>query len=477
MPVQKKNNKILKSLEIGEANATIANIFALTSDYFCLISDQGKILSISQSLVEKLSIRSSPELIGSDIANILMVYGHHGEEQSIQSIFEGDQTTYDCLLKGSSPISATLNVARIENGSNGEITKVLLKIVEIGSSKVEKSADEKSRLVTRALQKTATAIYAKLKLSELLDEILAQIGRVISFDTASISLLENEDFRIVASRGFHNPLDIVGIKFPKMISPELKSPNFQSIETRQSFRLNNIPVEYPEFVHPPDGTILSWLVIPLLTKDSGIGTLNLDSFTQNHFTSDDQRIGELFAAQVSIAIENAVLYKQLEHNATYDELTGAYNRRHFLMLAEMELAFFNPEDYPISFIMVDLDNFKTLNHSFGHSMGDLILSSTAKVCRQHMRHDDSIGRYGGDEFLFLLPNTSISDAIIAAHRLSEAIVGQDFSAAGLKISVTASLGVSTFLANDTIASAIERADKALYLAKQSGRNQVVAMPS
>jgi len=116
-----------------------------------------------------------------------------------------------------------------------------------------------------------------------------------------------------------------------------------------------------------------------------------------------------------------------------------------------------------------------INDSYGHLAGDMILKSVAEICSNQVRKSDLIGRFGGDEFVIILPNNTIQDAQIAAERIRNAIAENTFSYHGNAISATASIGLATFCDGDDISSVFERADKALLTAKQSGRNRVVVI--
>ena len=316
------------------------------------------------------------------------------------------------------------------------------------------------------------AIYSKLELSELMDEILEQISKIIEFDSASISLLEEDLFHIVAQKGFIEPNDVIGLKFPVRLPDNDYSPNYVAISNRKSVRMGNVPAEYPFFVHPPDVTIRSWMTIPLLTRAGGIGTLNLDSYAENSFDEKDQMIAEIFAAQVSIAIENAVKYEDTSDEAKRDSLTGLYRRQHFEKLAKLEINLYNPQSYPICFAMFDIDIFKFINDTYGHPAGDQILKSIADLCLKGLRKNDLIGRYGGDEFVIIMPDVELPEAKTALTRLCELIANHEFQVENDKVHVSASFGLTNYSQRDSIKTVIQRADKALFGAKEHGRNQV-----
>ncbi|NPV87343.1 MAG: diguanylate cyclase [Anaerolineae bacterium] len=192
------------------------------------------------------------------------------------------------------------------------------------------------------------------------------------------------------------------------------------------------------------------------------------SFSQTEFALFCQA-----AEQISIALHNALLYRQLEQLATHDALTQLYNRRHFLQQAQREFLRARRYKKPLAAVMIDLDHFKQINDTYGHSSGDQVLIQFAEVCRQSLRGSDLLARYGGEEFVLLLPETPLAEAREAAERLHRTIEARLFRIEQGSARITASFGVSVMQPEDaSIEALINRADRALYTAKQNGRNRV-----
>ncbi|HCO49457.1 MAG TPA: hypothetical protein DIT55_08585, partial [Spirochaetaceae bacterium] len=167
------------------------------------------------------------------------------------------------------------------------------------------------------------------------------------------------------------------------------------------------------------------------------------------------------------------LQRRLETMATHDELTGLYNRRYLNDFATREIDKARAEGSDFSAIMLDLDYFKKVNDTYGHAAGDLVLVAVAKACQRGLRHDDVIGRFGGEELLVLLPRTPTEAAGFVAEKLRVAIEACQVPYDGLALSVTASFGVASLSpACATLKDLLIAADMALYKAKDSGRNRV-----
>jgi diguanylate cyclase (GGDEF)-like protein len=158
--------------------------------------------------------------------------------------------------------------------------------------------------------------------------------------------------------------------------------------------------------------------------------------------------------------------------ATTDPLTRLRNRRSVLDTSSMEAAKQRRDGRPMSFILCDVDHFKVVNDTHGHEAGDAVLSAVARVLRTGVREVDHAARWGGEEFLLLLPETNVSGAALVANRLRDAIGELRVASKGGSLQVTMTFGVSTLHPSESIDQAIARADKALYAGKHGGRNRV-----
>jgi len=165
-----------------------------------------------------------------------------------------------------------------------------------------------------------------------------------------------------------------------------------------------------------------------------------------------------------------ILSAKLSKIAYTDSLTHIYNRLHFAHFLDVEIDKVKRYGSKFSIIFFDLDNFKKVNDNFGHMVGDEVLEEITKIVSKANRSADIFARYGGEEFIILTPETDISGALIQAERLRNAIENYEFDKVG---HITSSFGVTEFNAEkDTVETLLDRADKALYLAKEYGRNRV-----
>jgi diguanylate cyclase (GGDEF)-like protein len=180
----------------------------------------------------------------------------------------------------------------------------------------------------------------------------------------------------------------------------------------------------------------------------------------------------LVYANVTDLVQQADKLKEL---ATVDGMTGLFNRRHFFSLAEIEWSRYQRHWRSMSLLMLDIDQFKSINDRFGHDAGDHVIVQIADICRQEKRKSDVVARFGGEEFLLLLPETTLAEAERVAERIRQLVETRDLSVASRAINATISIGVAE--ANpymEAIFDLIKLADQALYTAKNAGRNRVCA---
>ncbi len=185
------------------------------------------------------------------------------------------------------------------------------------------------------------------------------------------------------------------------------------------------------------------------------------------------------AVLISDITETAGLLKQLSYQANMDELTGILNRRQLMKLGESEVKVSQRTGQPLGVILIDLDHFKQLNDTYGHAVGDEVLRSAAQCFRKVLRNVDILGRYGGEEFVVILPGANLSVSIRVAERLRNSLKDLSILHQGERIAITASFGAYAALAKEgtMIDDLLKAADLALYQAKSGGRDQVAHLSS
>jgi two-component system cell cycle response regulator len=217
-------------------------------------------------------------------------------------------------------------------------------------------------------------------------------------------------------------------------------------------------------------------VFPIEFGGRKIGSIAI-GFATRSVAASDSDLGKLIANELGGAVRIAALIEDARRLAACDALTGLPNRRAFVDAIERERSRASRHALPFSFVMIDVDHFKSVNDTHGHAAGDLVLQAVAKALSAIARRSDVVGRWGGEEFVVALPQTSEAGARVAAERLRKAIADTTcILPSGETIHVTASLGVASVDCAWQTDLLVARADSAMYEAKSNGRNRVAVSP-
>ena len=216
------------------------------------------------------------------------------------------------------------------------------------------------------------------------------------------------------------------------------------------------------------------LVVPLWNRNEPVGILVAENPPDTvDFVENAPELAAVMGSQITVAIANALLFEETQRLATTDGLTGLSNRRSLFELADRAFAAARRYDRPLSGVMFDIDHFKRVNDTYGHGVGDEVLREIARRCESGVREVDILGRYGGEEFVAILPETGLEGALGVAERLRRSVDRTPIYTSAGPIPVTISAGVAEHdEASRTLQQLLEAADAALYEAKDSGRNRV-----
>jgi len=214
-------------------------------------------------------------------------------------------------------------------------------------------------------------------------------------------------------------------------------------------------------------------IAPLVCQDRVVGVLNLaDKLKGDTFSSEDIALIELFAQLIGASIGNIKLFERIQRQATTDSLTGLANHKTFYEALEKELWRSRRYGGHISLIMVDIDNLKKINDTYGHRAGDKVILEVSRRIKESIRQIDTAARYGGDEFAVILPNTSLDDALVVAERMVEAVAKSSTTWKKELIPLSISVGLGQYDPDTNPEDITSRSDEALYTAKQAGKNTV-----
>ncbi|MCX8118290.1 MAG: diguanylate cyclase [Desulfobacterota bacterium] len=224
----------------------------------------------------------------------------------------------------------------------------------------------------------------------------------------------------------------------------------------------------------PKATLKSYLILPLSIENEIIGMISLNSEQPNAFDAQDLQFFSVIGYQMAATLKHFQRFSSVKSMAVYDTLTSLYNRRYFdeRLVVETQKAFYGGS--ALSLVMVDIDHFKRINDTFGHTEGDKVLKEIALLLKASVRKKDTVSRYGGEEFVLILPDAGLEEAVAISERIRRLVEQTLFDVGKAKIHVTVSLGIANSPSHRarTKEDLVRMADQALYDAKRGGRNRV-----
>jgi diguanylate cyclase (GGDEF)-like protein/putative nucleotidyltransferase with HDIG domain len=312
-----------------------------------------------------------------------------------------------------------------------------------------------------------TIFTSSVNIKTIFESFVQELKKVMDFDWVTIALLDGEELCFLALSS------TVGSPWQAEERIPLEGTATQWVCREGKSLYETDLAQYRRFwtgEHHLQQGIHSIVYLPLIVKDQSIGSLIVGGRHADAFSSKQIRLLEQVALQIATPIVNSQLYSQAELRSRVDELTGLFNRRHFEERLKEEIARHSRYGDVFSIFLLDLDNFKTYNDVYGHPSGDTLLSHMAKLVRTSVRNADQAFRYGGDEFVVILPQTSTEEARVVAERVRERIAGDMEKK---EIAVTCSIGLASYPSDGVMAGEIVTvADTALYFAKRTGGNRV-----
>jgi diguanylate cyclase (GGDEF)-like protein len=330
------------------------------------------------------------------------------------------------------------------------------------------------RQTAEALRITGSVLSATLEMEQVKDAIIQQVGAIVPSDLALLIWLENDNARVVRALGT-----------PALTEAEQTTWQDYEIKIEEYPQLVRMmetgqPMVIPDTAMSPVWRscdmvtqAAAWIGVPIMAYDRQWGIMCLSSRKANTYQARQAHFLSIFAGQSALALENARLFDEVKRLAITDSLTGLYTRRQLFYLGERELERFRRYGTVFSAIMLDLDDFKKINDTYGHLVGDQVLMTTAERCRQNVRSVDIIGRYGGEEFVLILPEINTEGARRSAERLRDVISASPVETESGPVMISASLGVAEIGPHhQRLEDLIHAADLAAYRAKSSGRNRV-----
>lgn len=335
---------------------------------------------------------------------------------------------------------------------------------------IKAGRDEKDRFYRAIEELNRTA-----KPDEVFETTLEIARGLAPLDFGALTLVEEEagvprQHRIVKVTGVHAGQALTDHVFPDNNGLCANVVRYGTPLPGRGVKLGDRPLVFDEASELRG--IQALKILPLKSGDRVLGTLVAAARRRGAFDDEAVRMLEVIALQAAQSLQRAQLFAAVERMATTDGLTGLHNHRHFQNLLDQQLALAQRYQKPLSFLLCDIDHFKTVNDTYGHPTGDVVLKEVSKILLQQARQTDHVARYGGEEFAIVLPETDSGAARAIAERIRAAVEAARFQTDLGQLKITLSLGVATFPdVADGKQGLIDQADQALYVAKRGGRNR------
>jgi len=307
---------------------------------------------------------------------------------------------------------------------------------------------------------------------ETFTSVMGIVSRVVGFTVGAMAFIESDDLDVVMMLNHAATPAVVDEHKTKLMEAIARERNGVAFLRTQA-RLfapsggDNTPAQ--------ENQLGAFAAFPISTTNKLTGLLALGGKSLAKMTPETETFLHQVANQAQIVVENSRLFERIRNLSIRDSLTELYNHRHSMALVSNEFERVGRYEDSLSVLMIDIDHFKRFNDEHGHQAGDSILRDTARLLRETLRTVDSLGRYGGEEFMAILPHTEYDEGHRTGERLRRSVEDHTFKYGDKKLKVTVSIGVATYPSEpvDSPGALIREADKALYRAKEGGRNRVV----
>jgi diguanylate cyclase (GGDEF)-like protein len=330
--------------------------------------------------------------------------------------------------------------------------------------------EESLEKLPAALFEIGKLIGSDLDPGILLSRIAELICQLIDAKACSVMLLDADRKRLLAKAAY-------GLRTERMHSLSFKVGEGVAgwvVERGEPALISDVSQD-PRFIPLPANQtpIASMLCVPLLARGERVGVVTATAEHPGAFNANHLALVRFISMTIALDIENVRLHRV----AVTDPLTGAYNREFLMQRLPQEIEAAIDRDRSLSVAIVDVDHFKAVNDQHGHGVGDVVLAEVARRLRSAIRGGDLLVRYGGEEFLTVLPKADAGRAWEVGERMRQRVCERGFDVGdGLALLLRVSVGIAQWRMGETMPDLIERADIALYDAKERGRNRVEVAP-
>lgn len=433
----------------------------LIPDPFIVLQQDGKICDLNISCSHLLGVKKT-QLIGQNFKNLKEFSKLWGRVE--KAILDKKEDTVRISLD-----NRNFEVYILPFGTDHEacLVRIILKdITNFFRLEMELLKRNKELIIINNL---SSAFISSDNLDHVMEDLMDKVLLVTDFHTGWLLLKEDDNFLLKTNRGISSDLQ------EKIKNNALASLCADTIAMGDPLFI----VEAPDILKIPflhEEGIVFLVVIPLVNEKKTIGLFFLASRVGRDFDFDTASLLTLVGNHVTLIIDKIKLFQETRRLAITDGLTDLYNTRYFYKTLDLEIARTNRYGNPFSLMLFDIDNFKQLNDTYGHQAGDEVLQELAKILKSSSRETDTVVRYGGEEFIIILPNTPEEETIFLANRIRNAVQENTFIVNNKeRVNITLSGGIASYPKNARDAkSLMNAADVALYTAKGAGKNIVFA---
>jgi diguanylate cyclase (GGDEF)-like protein len=322
------------------------------------------------------------------------------------------------------------------------------------------------------LRSTINAISTSIEIKEIVESAGNNLPNL--FDFSSFGIFWKEDLLLFLYQEESCPPSFTQEVVKNMVNV-FSILGEESIDTEQiTLQVEKRKLRPRQMMMDPKANLKSHLTLPLTVEGEILGCISINSDQSNAFDAQDLQFLSVIGYQMAATLKHFQRFSSIKNIAIYDTLTGLHNRRYFeeRLGIEAQKSFYSGT--PLSLVMVDIDHFKKVNDTFGHTEGDQVLCKTSSLLKNSVRKKDTVARYGGEEFILILPEAGLEASFVIAERIRRLVENTLFELGRAQINITISMGISNFPSHRAKSKEelVKMADQALYDAKRGGRNKV-----
>ena len=438
-------------------------------------------IPLGENIQAKELLRTAYQLLATCYENLLE---HEHALKAYKNYMEIDkQVVSSELVAQLDAFSATYQIEQAQKDAE------IYRLKNVALKEMNETIEEKARLLEAShrnmtvLSQIGQEITATLDIETVLKTIYERLSNLMALDVFAIALydakLKKLDYKLFIAQSKRFPA------FEVSLDEMTESYAASCIYERKGILINDLDPNVYQF-HSAEANTEdrhyphSLIYHPLTIGNDIIGVMTVQSNHQNAYSAQDLEIVKILASYIAIALNNSrksdalkAAIEELEILSTTDPLTGLYNRRYMIQQLEREAIRYNRYLHPFTLLIADIDHFKIVNDTYGHDCGDFVLQQLALDLKAHLRCQDFIARWGGEEFLILLTETDGDAAVQLANRLLNTVASTKFVFNDIPLKITLTIGSASYHNATTIEETIKQADRALYEGKRNGRNQCI----